>query len=442
MRGLARISFTLVAGSVVVLLVVTAFIASSAVPFSTPASTQSVSSISTEVPSTRILTTAPAPSYIIAGGQEGSWFSSDQHPELYKLSPDTDFSAASLVPVSGKGTVWSGGYNGSNWLITGWGSGKYLNPYISLYNKTTTSKTRLGNYSEIGSEEQEWAGGDVFAVGWNGTDWLLTGMGSGYLPGLGLSNHMSMAVLSANGTFTDLSAQIPEQQDLILYANAWNENSSYWLVGGGWFGAPKGALFVLSGDTITNITSEIASAVPSFNSIQSIVWNGRYFLIGGVGFLAEYDGSTFTDLTAQLDQALGNPSQMLSDVTDNAVNAIAWTGTYWLIGGGTPVAYDGPWSHGAWVVSLSQRSGEAAGDTSATIFTDLTSSVIPSSVLNDGGDSTILTIFCSTSAGCAIGGSDSGFGILLWYNGARTTDLSATVNSSMSYVQWVGMPDE
>jgi hypothetical protein len=436
-------SFSLVGVSIIVLLITTAFV-SSGVVYST---TTTISiPVTNEIVPTRVLQAKSAPSYIIAGGQEGAWFAQDQYPELYKISPGSigsrqeipNFFAASLATISGEGTVWSGGFNGSNWLVTGWGSGKYLNPYISLYNQTTTSKTRLGNYPEIESAEQEWSGGDVFAVGWNGTDWLLTGMGSGeLLPGEETTNHMSMAVLSANGTFTDLSLQIPNQGDLILYANAWNGNGNYWLVGGGWYGTDQGQLYVLSGDTITDITNQIASVVPTFNSIQSIAWNGQYFLIGGVGFLAEYNGSTFTDLTTQLNQAL-DPSHMFNDTTDNAVNTIAWMGTHWMLAGGTPIAdYHGVPSQGAWVASLVQGSEGATG--SVSIFTDLTSVVIPSYILKNENASTILAMSCSVLSGCAIGGSDSSGGVLLWYDGVSSIDLSSTVNSNMSYVQWVDL---
>src|SRR5271157_5547028 len=167
------------------IIIITAFASSGVVYYTT---TSAHIPLTSDVAPTLMFPSLSVPSYIVAGGQEGAWFTPDQYPELYKLSPSANITAASLITVSGEGTVWSGGYNGSNLLVTGWGSGKYLNPYISLYNQTTTSKTRLGNYSEIESAEQEWSGGDVFAVGWNGTDWLLTGMGSGYLAGEGITN--------------------------------------------------------------------------------------------------------------------------------------------------------------------------------------------------------------------------------------------------------------
>ena len=424
----------IVVTSIVFILLFTAFASSGFVLFTTTLDSLHTTNYSV---ATQAFNNKLDPSYIVVGGQGGNWWDSYQYPELFKLSPDFqspssyNFNASSIATLSGLGTVWSGGFNGSNWLISGWGSGKYLNPYISLYNETTTGKTHLGNYSEIGTLEQEWAGGDVFAVGWNGTDWLLTGMGSGSLvPGGYPTNHMSIGVLSSNGTFTDLSPQIPNQQDLILYANAWN--GQYWLIGGGWFGFSVGALYVLSGDGLTDITSQIASAVSTFNSIQSIAWNGHDFLIGGVGFLAEYNGSTFTDLTPQLNSAL-DMSHSLNNIANNAVNSIAWMGTYWMLAGGTPVAYSSNISNqSAWVATLTPGSTPS--------FNDITSAVIPHDILRSDINSTILTISCSTWSGCAIGGADSNGGVLLWYNGQKTIDLSSTL-TNMTYVQWVELAD-
>ena len=396
------------------------------------------SAITAEVPPSGTYDITSAPGYMLVGGQNGSWGEPGQYPALYKVDLTNGTPAVSLLTVGGEGTVWSGGYNGTTWLISGWGSGKYLDPYITLYDGTLSGKVHLSDYSQIGMEEQEWNGGDIFSVGWNGTSWLLTGMGSGVLPpDDSIDNHMSIATLSANGVFTDLSTQIPHQGDMILYANAWN--GKYWLVGGGWYGWPAGKLFIMSGDKITDMTGEIAAAVPTFNSIQSISWNGQYFLIGGVGFLAEYDGHTFTDLTGELNAALGT-SHVLSWTTDNGVNAIAWNGQYWMLAGGTPVAdYAGIGDYSAWVASIQPASGGAG--LQGALYTDLTTTVIPGYVQENESNSTILTMACWSGAGCAIGGADSAGGLLMWYNGVNTTDLSSVVYSSISYIQWIGLPD-
>ena len=86
-----------------------------------------------------------------------------------------------------------------------------------------------------------------------------------------------------------------------------------------------------------DLTAVIKRSVPSFASVESIAWNGHYWLLGGSGFLAEYDGSKFTDLTPNLSAAL---KQSVSIISFQSVNALSWNGTAWMLGGGEPVAVD------------------------------------------------------------------------------------------------------
>ena len=86
------------------------------------------------------------PSYILAGGQNGLWFTSAQYPELYKVSFTSDEPVT--VPLStapNSGTVWTGGWNGSDWLITGWGNGgsNGLNPYFDIYDNEAQTAALL-----------------------------------------------------------------------------------------------------------------------------------------------------------------------------------------------------------------------------------------------------------------------------------------------------------
>jgi hypothetical protein len=153
--------------------------------------------------------------------------------------------------------------------------------------------------------------------------------------------------------------------------------------------------------------------IPNFASVQSIGWNGQYWLIGGVGFLAEYDGHTFVDLTQQLEHTLSNDIQ--------SVNAIAWNGQSWIIGGGTPVAQLTP-SH-AWVATYSSSG-----------FVDL-SSTLPSYLSNVTQTSSILTI-TSVNGFWVTGGYSGNQGILFAYNNGFLTDYSRIV-SGVTYVNWV-----
>ena len=63
-------------------------------------------------------------------------------------------------------------------------------------------------------------------------------------------------------------------------------------------------LFSFNGATFSDLTADIASSIPEFSSIQSIAWNGQYWLIGGTGFFAMYNNSVFTDLTQKLEAVL------------------------------------------------------------------------------------------------------------------------------------------
>src|SRR5208337_982474 len=59
--------------------------------------------------------------YILVGGQNGSWFKHGQAPRLYRILL-SNYSVTKLAPVSSQGTVWGGSWNGSQWLISGWGT--------------------------------------------------------------------------------------------------------------------------------------------------------------------------------------------------------------------------------------------------------------------------------------------------------------------------------
>jgi hypothetical protein len=346
-------------------------------------------------------------SLLLVGGQNGTWFEPGQSPRLYGINLRNN-STLQLTPVGSEGTVWGGGFNGSQALISGWGTDDDSSgPYICLYNGVDALTHRSLDYY---GEASYWEGGDIFAASYNGKEWLLSGLGSGPLPPNHQTavNHMSLGTF--NGTFfSDLSKLVPHQRDAILYANSWN--GEYWLVGGGYRGF--GVIFTFDGHTIVDLTSKAKQTVSKFASVQSIGWNGAYWLIGGIGFLARYDGHNFTDLTSQLTDAL--PSKNFY-----SVNAIAWNGRSWLIGGGTPVALQTQ-SH-AWF-AMPTPSG----------FLDL-SSMLPSYVFNGTITSSILTITYA-SGRWILGGYSGSQGTLFAYNYGYLRDYSDLVKD-MTYVNW------
>jgi len=351
---------------------------------------------------------SPAKSNLFVGGQNGTWFEVGQYPLLYQVSLSSD-SYTRLDPVVSGGTVWGGGYNGSQVLVSGWGTDDHsFGPYVCLYDGVgVVARGSLDDYGNAAS----WSGGDVFSASYNGEEWLLSGLGSGVLPSYSSrsSNHMALATFTGS-KFTDLSSDVPEQQDAILYTNAWN--GQYWLVGGGYLSS--GVLFTFDGNKIVDLTTRIQAAVRSFASVQALAWNGEYWLIGGIGFLAEYDGRNFTDLTQQLTHSLS-----MSDF--NAVNALAWNGDSWMIGGGGPIAQVTTGT--AWIASYG-----TAG------FVNLSSS-LPSYVTGENAVSSILGITVANGT-WILGGYSNDRGILLTYHAGRVTDYSHLV-SQFTYVDWV-----
>ena len=351
--------------------------------------------------------------YVLVGGQNGTWFETGQTPRLERLDLD-NYSVTHLTPVPGGGTVWGGGWNGSQWLISGWGEDDGANgsdPYIYLYDGRSQV---LGGSLDQYEAESSWRGGDIFAASYNGKEWLLSGLGSGILPPLTNqpNNHMSLSTFDGRD-FTDLSDSVPRQRDAVLYTNAWN--GQYWLVGGGY--DTDGVLFSSDGVNMVDLTAQIAQAVPSFGSVQSIAWNGYYWLIGGVNFLAAYDGYAFADLTNKLDAALTQ-----SGACCTSVNAIAWDGAEWMLGGGTPVAQT---DYGqAWLVTYS-----------STTFVDLTPE-IKQLATDSVPNSSILAVAAAPNS-WVIGGYSKNQGFLYEYSGKSFTNLSGLVGN-FTYVNWVG----
>jgi hypothetical protein len=183
------------------------------------------------------------------------------------------------------------------------------------------------------------------------------------------------------------------------------------LMGGGYLS--DGRIFTFDGSRIVDLTTQAKDAIPSFASVQSIEWNGNYWLIGGVGFLAQYNGHNFVDLTQQLKTALGKADFY-------SVNAIAWNGQEWMIGGGAPVALVAPSQ--AWMAAYN-----SAG------FVDL-SFTLPLYISNATQTSSILTITAANES-WIIGGYSGNQGTLFVYNDAYLTDYSSLV-SDMTYVNW------
>jgi len=352
--------------------------------------------------------------YVLVGGQNGTWFQPGQSPRLFKIFLNND-SVTQLRPVLGQGTVWGGGWNGSEWLISGWGtdSGRSgSNPYIYLYNGE--EQIVAGSLDQYAAESS-WHGGDIFAASYNGNEWLLSGLGSDSLAQYSDTpiNHMSFGTFNGY-SFADLSAMVPVQGDGILYANAWN--GKYWLVGGGFQAA--GELFTFDGSRVVNLTPDIERTIPYFASVLSLAWNGHYWLIGGFGFLAKYDGHQFFDLTDKLEVAL-NPQNGCCVGAAVNVNALGWNGSAWMLAGGSPIAQLFPYN--AWAATYSSGGFAALS--------------LPSHIAS-GQDSSLLTV-ASFNDSWVLGGYSGTHGLLLSYRRGSFADLSNLIGDT-TYVTWIG----
>jgi len=108
-----------------------------------------------------------------------------------------------------------------------------------------------------------------------------------------------------------------------VYSVEYNSDNSYWLIGG-----YNGRLNKYDGSTFTDVSSNLDSWTAGselYPGISTIVWNGSNFLIGGDEYFAAN---------------LCNSSLSCSDVSSTigwsstvGVNAIGWNGSVWLVGG-------------------------------------------------------------------------------------------------------------
>jgi hypothetical protein len=290
-----------------------------------------------------------------------------------------------------------------------------------------------------------WWGGDIFSASFGSKgNWLVAGLGSGCLPsfqpggcpknqtaGCGKSvcyNHMALGLFNGS-SFLDLfgaKGLISQQNDFILYAGAWNGH--YWLVGGGYMS--NEILFRYSPGTglFTFLTPAIEAATSLQGAITSIGWNGKAWLIGGMGFLASYNGKSFTSLTSSLNSALSSKQKL---VYPNSVNKILWIAQTktWVLGGGLPISLVGP-SESAWVASYKPGNHPAFKNVPA----------VPPSSLSTR-QSSVLTLAYSGKT-LIIGGYDTpstNRGMLYFFDNATSTISNMTASlGNIGYVDWVG----
>lgn len=223
--------------------------------------------------------------------------------------------SAALGPVYDPGVILGAASNGTETLLGGIGVyvkvPEFTLPGLASLEGPASSPSVTNLTPAVNTEF--WEGG-VYAMGWNGTAWLIGGQ-AGWGGG---SNNFGALVRLQSGGFVN-------ETDLLggafngggVFAMGWNGTS--WLFGGNSTQGP--VLISLHGTRVTNLTSEIRGWDP-WNYIQTLDWNGQEWLVGGEGVFGLLQGNTFTDLWSQ------------SPYAGAGVYAAGWDGSEWLAGGG------------------------------------------------------------------------------------------------------------
>jgi hypothetical protein len=176
------------------------------------------------------------------------------------------------------------GWNGEYWLI---GGGYMGYGYVLVYNGDTTE--------DVSPESLVAA---VHSLTWVGDSWLI----------FGIDPSWSDTVVQYDGhTFTEVHTI----ENLDVMKPVWN--GEY--------------LMFLSDGVLVKFCDNMYEEI-SADQLSALVWNGEYWLIGGYGKTAVYDGVTVTGLEAEF---------------TGAVQGMGWNGEYWLIGDSTGMLkmYDG-----------------------------------------------------------------------------------------------------
>lgn len=153
-----------------------------------------------------------------------------------------------------------------------------------------------------------------------------TGDYSYYLVG-GQANGGSTSKLYSydNGTtFTDITAEIPNMELAVTIVTG---GASNWLIGG----QGTNILYSISEAATVFTGTPVSTATTTLVSVTAIGYGGgnTWLVAGkdsdGKARLYSYIGGTFTDLTSKM--------QTETQAAITTINSIVWNGTYWLIGG-------------------------------------------------------------------------------------------------------------
>lgn len=234
-------------------------------------------------------------------------------PDLSTPSLRSADLSSSLAGVFHPGVILGAGSNQTDTLLAGIGvyarSPEYSLPVLADL-RAGPNGPSVSNLTP--AAEPYFFEGGTYALGWNGSDWLVGGQAT-----WGGVNAGTLVSLRGE-TFTNLTPLIgPYFSGGGIYALGWNGTA--WLLGGN--SSTGIAVVAVHGNQVVNLTGLVPGRDP-FGWVQLIAWNGAEWLLGGQEVFGTLAGGTYHDLL---------PS---SPFVGSGVYSGAWNGSAWLAGGG------------------------------------------------------------------------------------------------------------
>jgi hypothetical protein len=223
----------------------------------------------------------------------------------------TDESGA-LGPAFHPGVILSGGSNATTTFLGGIGVYSQVTGFsLPVFAALTLGPSGPTVENETSEVENYFFEGGVYAIGWNGSSWLVGGQRSPEG-----SDQGALIALDGN-SILNLTGRIASY---FVGGGVWSVgwNGTTWLIGGNSSAGPT--LLAWDGGPLQDLSSQIVGH-GSEPWVQMLSWNGKEWLVGGHGVFGLWTGAEYVDLF---------PS---SPFRDGGTFSSAWNGTAWLVGG-------------------------------------------------------------------------------------------------------------
>jgi hypothetical protein len=217
-----------------------------------------------------------------------------------------------LGPVFHPGVILAAASNATTTLLGGIGVYSQPTGYsLPVFAAVRTGPSGLVVENETAEVQSYFLDGGVYAIGWNGSAWLIGGQRS---PG----NVDDGALIALhNGTITNLTGMVATYfQGGGIWSVGWNGTT--WLIGGN--SSVEATLLAWNGGAVTDLSSEVIDH-GSEPWVQMLRWSGAEWLVGGHGVFGLWTASGYVDLFP------ASPYQ------NGGVYSADWNGTAWLVGG-------------------------------------------------------------------------------------------------------------